>query len=83
MPHGIPLASFEDVFEGLENTNTAAGFSFPGLKKKDVLKETFLMCRHMIHRMKYGYDVYQPPMKLGFRGHLSPVDEVKVRPIWV
>lgn len=41
------------------------------------------MSRNMMHRLKYGYQIYQSPMKLAFRGHMSPLDEHKVRPIFV
>jgi len=41
------------------------------------------MAQNMLHRIKYGKNVFQPYFKLAFRGHLSPVDELKVRPIWI
>lgn len=41
------------------------------------------MARNMVHRLKNNYKIYQPPLKLGFRGHLSEEDAPKVRPIWV
>lgn len=37
----------------------------------------------MQHFVKYGHKVYQPPYKVAFRGHLSPIDDIKVRPVWV
>lgn len=41
------------------------------------------MAKNMQHRLKYGYSIYQPPLKVAFRGHLSPIDELKVRPVWI
>lgn len=83
LPSNLPLCGFEKVINGFDNLNTAAGFSFPGQKKYEVLKPTYLMSRNMLHRLKNGYKIYQPPMKIAFRGHLSSLDDQKVRPVWV
>lgn len=84
LPQGsVRLTSFEQVFSQLDNPAANAGFSFPGYKKRDVLEPAFHMSRNILHRLKYGYKVYQPPCLLAFRGHLSPVDDLKVRPIWI
>lgn len=78
-----PLASFEDVLENWESPATAAGFTWPGKKKREVIEDALHVSRNMLHRLKAGKPIYQPPAKLGFRGQLSPHDEPKVRPVWV
>jgi len=41
------------------------------------------MMHYMKHRIKSGLKVFSPPCKLAFRGHLSKIDEPKVRAVWV
>lgn len=78
-----PWASLEDVGYGISNLSSSAGFSFPGEKKRDVIFEALHMSKGMMHRIKYDLPCYQPPSKIAFRGHLSPVDDPKTRPVWV
>jgi len=63
--------------------NTSAGISFPGKKKGEVLTEARDKVDVMIERWKQGLDNEQIPCKLALRGHLSKVDEVKTRCVWV
>jgi len=41
------------------------------------------MSKNILHRIKNDYKVYQPPAKLAFRGHLTKIEEPKVRPVWI
>jgi len=52
------MASFEDVLENYENLDTAAGFTFPGKKKHEVVEENFFLSRFFLHKLKYGMKVY-------------------------
>jgi len=63
--------------------STAAGFSWPGKKKGDVLDEIYSVeayMRHNIHDRRY---VYPPPAKLAQRGHMHDAENPKSRPVFV
>jgi len=77
------LSGFEDVLENWDTGQTAAGFSWPGKKKSEVMRDALYVSRNMLHRLKAGYPIYDPPKKVGFRGQLSDADNPKVRPVWV
>nr|QKO02081.1 RNA-dependent RNA polymerase [Macrophomina phaseolina partitivirus 2] len=71
-------------------TDTSAGFTFPGLRKKDCMEEIYQEARWLAHRIKSGgrrrFDprrVRFAPCLAGSRGHLSPRDDVKTRLVWV
>lgn len=64
-------------------TNTSAGISFPGKTKGEVLREACDNVKGMIEKWKRGEQVQQIPCKLALRGHLSEVDKVKTRCVWV
>jgi len=74
--------SLETATDYMEK-DTAAGFSFPGKKKAEVIEELFDISSYILHQVRHGYYVYETPCKLAFRGHLSPADDPKTRPIWV
>lgn len=63
--------------------STSAGFSFPGKKKSEAMADIIDIAQYMKHCLKSGKRCYVPPCKLGFRGHLSPEDNQKVRPVWI
>jgi len=63
--------------------NGAAGYSFPGKTKGDVIDKIIKSGKINFQLLKQGRRLSQIPYKLGQRGHLSPVDEVKSRPIWM
>jgi len=65
------------------NLNSAAGFSFPGKKKSEVVEEGFDTASYMAHFISNRRGVYIPPAKLALRGHLSETDELKTRSVWV
>jgi len=75
------------------NLDSAAGFSFPGFKKSEVIEEAYDISSYMQHRLQRGIETYAPPCKLALRGHLSELtpsavdDDLmipeKTRPIWV
>lgn len=71
------------------NLETSAGFSFPRYKKCEVIEEAFQLSKMISHRLKNitkhkdQFKIYQPPAKIGTRGHLSPIDAVKTRLIYV
>jgi hypothetical protein len=71
-------------------TDTSAGLSFPGLKKKDCMEQIYTEARWLGHRMKEGgkgrFDptkVRFPPCAAGSRGHMSPRDDPKTRLVWI
>jgi len=65
------------------NLDSAAGFSFPGKKKSEVVEEAFDTASYMAHFISAGKRIFIPPAKLALRGHLSEVDALKTRPVWV
>jgi len=74
--------SVPDVCDTM-NLDSAAGFSFPGKKKSEVIEEAYDTASYMAHFISAGKHVYVPPAKLALRGHLSDVDNLKTRPVWV
>jgi len=71
-------------------TDTSAGLSFPGKRKRDVMPEIYTEARWLGHRMKQGgkgrFDprmVRFPPCAAGQRGHMSPIDDPKTRLVWI
>jgi len=64
-------------------TNTSAGFSFPGKKKDEVYYNIYSHFMNIQHWLKRDRKIYKLPCKLGLRGHLSKIDEKKVRGIWI
>jgi hypothetical protein len=64
------------------NGASSAGFSFPNRKKCEVMEEIEDLGNYMLHCIRDGLHVYVPPTKIAFRGHLSPIDELKVRSVW-
>jgi len=71
-------------------TDTSAGVSFMGHKKRDVMPQIYTEARWLGHRMKEGgKDRFDPrqvrfaPCLAGQRGHLSPRDEPKTRLVWI
>lgn len=67
----------------VSNPSASAGFSFPHKQKRDVICEAYAIAKYMMHSIKYDYSAYQPPSKIAFRGHLSPIEDPKTRPVWV
>nr|UBK24765.1 RNA-dependent RNA polymerase [Nigrospora sphaerica partitivirus 1] len=74
--------SVPDVCDKM-NLDSAAGFSYPSKKKSEVIEEVFDTASYMAHFIASGKHVYVPPAKIALRGHLSEVEEQKVRPVWV
>jgi len=74
--------SLLDTYKSLD-VSTSAGFSFPGKKKGAVLHETYNIVKTMCSKISRKQHVYLPPCKVGFRGHLSPITERKVRAIYI
>jgi hypothetical protein len=64
-------------------TGTSAGYEYMGKKKKeDVKNEAFRVAKQRRQYLRYGYwDLV--PYKFAMRGHLSPINENKSRPVWV
>jgi len=65
------------------NLDSAAGFSFPGKKKSEVVQEAYDIAAYLQHQVQRGRHVYRPPCKIALRGHLTSVEEPKSRPVWV
>jgi len=63
--------------------STAAGFSFPGKKKSDVVNEIGSIAKKMFHDIADHRIVPSPPCKLAQRGHLHDPENPKSRPVWV
>ncbi|BBC77402.1 putative RNA-dependent RNA polymerase [Pythium nunn virus 1] len=65
------------------NLDSAAGFSYPGMKKAEVVEEAYDVAAYLQHMTQRGKSVYIPPCKVALRGHLSSQEEQKSRPVWV
>nr|ATD50490.1 RNA-dependent RNA polymerase [Magnaporthe oryzae partitivirus 2] len=74
--------SVPDVCDNM-NLDSAAGFTFPGKRKSEVVEEAFDTASYMAHFISAGKHIYVPPAKLALRGHLSELEEIKTRPVWV
>jgi len=73
--------SVDDMLKGLP-TGTSAGYEYMGKKKEDVKNEAFRVAKQRRQYLRYGYwDLV--PYKFAMRGHLSPINENKSRPVWV
>lgn len=64
-------------------TDGAAGYNFPGKKKGEVLPQAGKYVRNAMHVLRSGRTLEQIPYKLGLRGHLSPVEKLKSRAVWM
>jgi len=64
-------------------TNTSAGYNYPGKKKFEVTSEALRRAKRMQYRI--GRNLFCPkiPCTIAVRGHLSPVEQNKSRPVWV
>jgi hypothetical protein len=67
----------------LMNLDAAAGFSFPGCKKSEVIENLYDIACYMQHMIEADRRVYKTPCKLALRGHLHDADNPKSRPVWV
>jgi len=65
------------------NLDGAAGYNYPGKKKGDVIHDARRTVKKYIELFKQGRKPDHIPYKLGQRGHLSPVNELKSRAIWM
>jgi hypothetical protein len=74
--------SLETSFDRME-LDTAAGFSYPGKKKREVFEELFDLSSYIGHQVRHGYKVYEPPCLLAMRGHLSEESVNKSRPVFI
>jgi hypothetical protein len=70
------------VLQEMEKS-TAAGFSFPGKKKSEVIDQIGSIAAYMRHNIQDDRFVYVPPAKLAQRGHLHDAENPKSRPVWV
>jgi len=62
--------------------NTSAGYEYMGKKKGQVKDQALRLARQRRQYLRYGYwDLV--PYKFAMRGHLSPNDQNKSRPVWV
>jgi len=63
--------------------NTAAGYSYPGKKKYQVVDQALLHASQMKSRIERGQFQKKLPCTLAMRGHLSRKNENKSRAVWV
>jgi len=81
---GNKLAPYSLQSAGLRiHTDTSAGFSYPGKSKGDVIEDLYEIAYYIQHNVGDNKKVYRTPCKLALRGHLSEVDEMKTRPVWI
>uniref|UniRef100_A0AAU8J5J1 RNA-dependent RNA polymerase n=1 Tax=Nigrospora oryzae partitivirus 2 TaxID=3231912 RepID=A0AAU8J5J1_9VIRU len=82
-PHEkLKRASVPDVCDTM-NLDSAAGFSFPGKKKSEVIEEAFDTASYMAHFLAAGKHIYILSSQTRPTGSLVWVDELKTRPVWV
>ncbi|AZT88588.1 RNA-dependent RNA polymerase [Phyllosticta citriasiana partitivirus 1] len=89
LPYKHEPLDWDEVGQHLRR-DTAAGATFPGKKKGDVLPEIYTEARWLGHRMKQGGKGSFNPTKVRFppamatqRGGLSEIDEPKTRLAWI
>lgn len=71
----------DDMMKNLP-TNTSAGYEYLGKKKEQVKHQALRTAKMRRTLLRYGHwDLV--PYKFAMRGHLSPVDQNKSRPVWV
>jgi len=70
-------------FPKIKTLNTAAGASFPNKRKSEVILAAHNNAQYIKHGVKLGHKLYKIPCMMGFRGHLSKKEEMKVRPVWI
>lgn len=73
--------ALKDMFKQLP-TNTAAGYPYFSTKSK-VLDECRLATTRNYLDLTHGKRIVQQPCLLALRGHLSTLDKIKTRPIWI
>jgi hypothetical protein len=72
---------YDDMLKNLP-LNTSAGYEYMGKKKGQVKEQALRTARQRRQYLRYGYwDLV--PYKFAMRGHLSPQDANKSRPVWV
>jgi hypothetical protein len=72
---------YDDMTRNLPE-NTSAGYEYLGKKKHQVKNQALRVARQRRQLLRYGHwDLV--PYKFAMRGHLSPVDQNKSRPVWV
>jgi hypothetical protein len=62
--------------------NTAAGMPYRS-KKQDAAEECFSRTVRNYNDLISGRKIQQQPCMLALRGHLSPIDQIKTRPVWI